>query len=238
MIHCIIIEDQTPAQEILKAYIEKISNLKLEGIFSDTLSAKEYLKTHVINLILLDVNLPKSSGMEFLSSSEKLPQIILTTAYTEYAVESYEYSVTDYLLKPFSFERFSKAILKVEGIISRGLKSENYSIDKELNSIYVKSNYELIKVATGDIFLIKSDNDYTEIIVRETKYLTSESLRQWNTKLNDRFCQVHKSYIVNLDHIEKIVADKVHLSNGQVVPIGRVYKKEFKKEIEKMGEFS
>jgi response regulator of citrate/malate metabolism len=114
MIRCIIIEDQPPAQRVLKKYISDIGNIVLNGTFADALQAMEFLKTSDIDLIFLDIHLPKISGIDFLKMLSTKPYVILTTAFPDYALESYEYDVTDYLLKPFSFERFVQAVSKVK----------------------------------------------------------------------------------------------------------------------------
>lgn len=230
---CIIIEDQAPAQHILQKYINNTENLNLEKTFYDALEAKAYLKDHPIDLVFLDINLPRFSGMEFLKSERSHPLTILTTAYSEFALESYQYNVVDYLLKPFSYERFSQAIGKVSAIT---WSVKQMGRDNELPNdkyIYVKSNHELLKTNQNDIIFIKSDSDYTEIVTASNKYLTSAPLKDWITKLNENFKQVHKSYIVNTSHLKKISHNKIHLTRDQVIPIGRAYKSHFMEKVVK-----
>jgi DNA-binding LytR/AlgR family response regulator len=223
--NCIIIEDQPPAQRILKKYITDIGTLTLKATFSNAIEAIAFLKVEAVDLIFLDIHLPKISGIDFLKMTQNPPHVILTTAFSDYALESYEFSVVDYLLKPYSFQRFVKAVAKVP------LKTEENAsqiIDNQRENIFIKSGYELIKITINDILFIKSDADYTEIIIENKKHLSSESLRYWEESLdNKQFVRVHKSYIVNTSKIEKIVGNQLHLANKNLVPIGRAYKEVF-----------
>ena len=226
---CIIIEDQPPAQRILKKFIKDIGTLELKATFSDALKALEFLKTEKVDLIFLDIHLPKISGLDFLKVLPNPPYIILTTAFSDYALESYEFNVVDYLLKPFSFQRFVKAVSKIptETIKTEISNSENASFRKE---IFIKSGYEHIKITVADIFFIKSDSDYTEITLANKKHLSSETLRYWTKELDENlFIRIHKSYLVNSNKIEKMVGNQLYLSNNQVVPMGRAYKESFMK---------
>jgi DNA-binding LytR/AlgR family response regulator len=216
--NCIIIEDQPPAQRILKKYIDDMGSLELKGTFSDTLEAMACLKTTSIDLMFLDIHLPKISGIDFLKSLPHPPHVILTTAFPDYALESYELDVVDYLLKPFSFQRFVKAIAKVPTDTTTPTRNE----------LFIKSGYEYIKIPISDILYIKSDADYTEIYLDHKKYLSSESLQHWLDYLQSfSFYRIHKSYIVHLPKIEKISGNRVFLPSEHVLPIGRAYKEEF-----------
>lgn len=227
--NCIIIEDQPPAQRILKKYIDDIGSLTLKATFSDAVQAMEFLKSETVELIFLDIHLPKISGIDFLKTMPHPPHIILTTAFPDYALESYEFNVVDYLLKPFSFQRFVKAVSKVpikSDVIPKQLTTENnLQIRKEL---FIKSGYEHIKITISDIIYIKSDADYTEIFIQAKKYLSSEPLRYWLENLDqNQFVRVHKSYIINTSKIVKISGNQVYLINDIVVPIGRAFKEPF-----------
>ena len=220
--NCIIIEDQPPAQRILKKYINDIGTLTLEETFSNAIDAATWLVSNSVDLIFLDIHLPKISGIDFLKIQQNSPYVILTTAFADYALESYEFNVVDYLLKPFSFERFVKAVSKVP-------TKEDISQPKpQRKNIFVKSGYELIKVTIDDILYIKSDADYTEIVVHEKKYLSNEPLRYWSETLDsEQFVRVHKSYIVNTQKIIKIVGNQLYIKDETIVPIGRSYKESF-----------
>jgi DNA-binding LytR/AlgR family response regulator len=220
--NCIIIEDQPPAQRILKKYINDIGTLTLKGTFSNAIEATTFLKTESMDLIFLDIHLPQISGIDFLKMLPNPPHIILTTAFSDYALESYEFSVVDYLLKPFSFQRFVKAISKVPIQIA-----EN-TISSQRKDIFIKSGYEFIKITIDDILFIKSDADYTEIITKNKKHLSSESLRYWQEHLdNEQFVRVHKSYIINTQKIRKVIGNQLFIDKEMSVPMGRAYKEIF-----------
>ena len=223
MLKCIIIEDQKPALEILKKYIHDTAGLYLIKAFSDTIEARKYLEENMVDLMFLDINLPQISGIDFLKVFDQHPPTILTTAYSTYALESYEYNVVDYLLKPFSFERFTQAVEKAHTFIQ--IKNE----EKETKNLelYIKTGHDIVKVKSRDVLHIKSDADYTEIFTDNEKYISSTSLKEWLTKLDGDFCQVHKSHIINLTYISKISQNKIYLLNNNVIPLGRSFKKDF-----------
>ncbi len=230
---CIIIEDQAPAQRILKKYIEDVGSLELLASFSNAIAALEFLKTNSVDLIFLDIHLPKISGMDFLRSLSHSPHIILTTAFPDYALESYDFRVVDYLLKPISFQRFVKAISKLPVERKPSEAPAPISTSKR-TSFFIKSGYEHVKVEVNAICYLKADADYTEIITASKKYLSSDSLRHWLDQLEpEQFVQIHKSYIVNMAQIEKVANNQVHLSNENALPIGRTYKEAFMKRIMK-----
>ncbi len=232
MIRCIIIEDQPPAQRVLKKFISDIGNMDLKGTFADALQAMDFLKTKEVDLIFLDIHLPKISGIDFLKALNHKPHVILTTAFSDYALESYEYDVVDYLLKPFSFERFVQAVSKVPVAI-RDKKID--TVAKENNSapeiLFIKSGYEHLRISTDDILFIQSEADYTEIFTSEKKHLTSHSLKYWlQTLPSGQFTQVHKSYIVNTRKILKVSGNSIYLDKQTFVPIGRAFKEGFVEE--------
>lgn len=232
MIRCIIIEDQPPAQRVLQKYIGDIDYMELKGVFSDALQAIQFLKTNKVDLMFLDIHLPKLSGIEFMKTMTYKPDIVLTTAFPDYALESYDYGVIDYLLKPFSFERFVKAVSKVT---SKKMNDQNETTIADQSSreeIFIKSGYEHVKVSVNDIIFIKSDADYTEIITIEKKHLSSEPLRFWTENLpTTKFPRIHKSYIVNTSKIEKVMGNQVTLAGEIKIPIGRAYKDHFMKSL-------
>lgn len=222
MIRCIIIEDQVPAQRILMHYLDQTPSIELLETFSNPIEAKTYLQTanHTIDLIFLDIHLPHLSGIELLKTLTSQPMVILTTAFSDYGVESYEFNVIDYLLKPFSFERFSKAVHKA-------IRAHQNNI-AEHPTIILKSGHEQFSIEIDRILYIKSELDYTEVHTLTKKYLSQHTLKYWLEKLSDRsFVQLHKSYIVHLKHIRKQSGNQVVLSNAHSLPIGRVFKSAF-----------
>lgn len=215
----IIIEDQAPAQRLLKTYISKYDELSLELTTNDPVEALTYLKKNAdIDIIFLDIHLPKLSGLELLELLPSYKYVILTTAFDKYAISGFNYNVVDYLLKPFPFERFSQAIDKV-------IKLENGQFNQKSNQILVKIDGYMTKIDSGKIIYIKSDGDYTFVYFRDSRKIVSLLLKFWEQELSPQnFTRIHKSYIVNLAEIDKISYTTVHI-NSMELPIGRVYKK-------------
>lgn len=226
-LNCIIIEDQRPAQEILEKYISEIGTLRLIGTYTDAITAMKALNNQTIDLIFLDIHLPKLSGIDFLKTLRQKPKVILTTAFPDYAIESYELDVEDYLLKPFSFQRFVKAVSKIKSEVSpdHDFKQPDQSIQED---IFIKSGHDHIRISTKDIIYLKSDTDYTEFHLTSQKYLSPERLKYWEEKLRDHnFVRIHKSYIINTSRLKKVAGSYVHFDNDVSLPIGRAYKEEF-----------
>ena len=229
MMRCIIVEDQPPAQRILRKFIQDVPTLELVAVFSDGLSTMEFLNKESVDLMFLDIHLPKINGLDFLKSIPDPPHVILTTAFSEYALEGYDLNVVDYLLKPFSFQRFLQAVNKVNAKHEQ-ITPKNNSV--HLSEIYVKSSHEHIKVLVEDIYTITSDSDYTEINLNDKKILSNESLRHWVEVLGgNHFFQIHKSHIINTRKIDRISGNLVQLTNGTKISIGRAYKDNFLKSI-------
>ena len=217
---CIIVEDQQPAQRILKKYIADIGSMTLVGTFGDAFQAMDFLQNESVDLMFLDINLPKLSGISFLKCLSDRPQVIMTTAYSEYALDGYELDVVDYLLKPFSFERFVKAVGKVRrnSDISGESKKEHF----------IKIGYEHIRIAFDDIIYLAADGDYCEVCLADKKHLSSEPMKKWLEILDaGEFYRIHKSYVVNSQKIIKLSGNQVHLLDEIVLPIGRTYREEF-----------
>lgn len=236
---CIIIEDQIPAQRILKTYIEDAGVLSLKGTFIDAIQALEFLKTEVVDIVFLDIHLPKISGIDFLQILPKEQNVIVTTAYPDYALKGYEFNILDYLLKPFSFQRFIKAVSRIElkSTDNRTIEPAKAHFESTNNFFFLKSGHEHLKITYDDIIYIKSDNDYTSIITSQKKHLVPITLSQWNTRLAaDKFYQVHKSYIINVGAILKVSGNQITLENGIKIPIGRTYKDAFMKDCIKKPE--
>ncbi len=227
---CIIVEDQPPAQRIMKKYISDVDSLALIGTFTDALQALAFLKEEEVDLMFLDIHLPKMSGIEFLKTIPDPPRVILTTAFPEFALESYEYGVIDYLLKPFSFARFVQAVEKAVNLKSKNI--DNVKPTDRNRDVFIKVGYEFIKVNTRDITHIKADGDYIEIYTRAKRYVAQDSLKKWTATLPPAdFCRVHKSYIVNQEQILKISSNRIILNGDIEIPIGRSYKEAFEQKV-------
>ena len=231
MTSCIIIEDQAPAQRILKKYIGDVEQLELKDTFGNALAALEYLKTNPVDLLFLDIHLPKLSGIDFLTILTPKPKVILTTAFPDYALKGYELNVTDYLLKPFSFERFFKAVSKViyreelVQIVTPPITTENTATTA--NFLFVKSGVDFQKIEIPTIQFIKSLGDYTQVFTRDRKHIITQPLKYWIERLPaEYFCQIHKSCVINVPHIQKVSGSQVYIGK-EVLPIGRTFRENF-----------
>ncbi len=223
MIHCIILEDEKPAQEVLLSYINKTPFLDCIGIYENGLDITQD-KLLQADILFLDVQLPELNGISYLKTITNPPKVIITTAYSNYAIEAFEESVVDYLLKPFSFERFFKAVNRVRNNIIQ----QNIQIDKNL---FLYSDKTLYNIQTDEILFLKAEVDYVKVVTAEKNILILDSLRNWNEKLEKfKFIQIHRSYIININKINKIQGNQVFIDNT-VIPIGKSYKELFMKKI-------
>jgi len=230
-----IIEDELPAQRVLKNYIEDVPYLELDGVFKSPVEAMEKLQTEDIDLLFLDINLPKISGLNFLRSLNHPPKVIITTAYPDYAHEGFELDVVDYLLKPFSFERFLKALSKLKNETGEEAADKRNERIASQRYAFVKADKTLHRVDFDRILYIESDKDYVKIVTEDKNLMLLQTLKHWGKMLPDNeFARVHKSFIVNIAHIDKIAGNQI-IIRSETIPIGRHYKKEFLKKIEPLS---
>jgi len=223
MIHCLILEDEKPAQEVLQSYINKTPFLDCIGIYENGLDITQD-KLQQADILFLDIQLPELNGLSFLKTITNPPKVIVTTAYPNYAIEAFEEATVDYLLKPFSFERFFKAVNRVKS----NLIHQKKEIDKNL---FLYSDKTLYNINIDDILFLKAEVDYVNVVAEEKSILILDSLRNWNEKLqNFRFMQIHRSYIINIDKITKIYGNQVFIDD-KAIPIGKTYKELFMKKI-------
>ncbi len=217
--NCIIIEDELPAQIVLKSYIRKVPDINLLETFQTALSANSYLKENSVDVIFLDINLPDISGLDFIKTVKNPPKIIITTAYPDYAVSSFELeTIVDYLVKPFSFDRFLKAITKAE----KRLNKKEEAVEREI--VLLNIDKTIHKIFLEDILYIESDRNYLTFFTENKKLTIIDSLKKWEEPLSKKgFMQIHKSYIINSKKVEKFTGSYVIISNKKL-PIGRTFK--------------
>ncbi|MEP7143451.1 MAG: LytTR family DNA-binding domain-containing protein [Ferruginibacter sp.] len=223
MIKCIIVEDEALAQHVIQSHLKQAGQFELVATCSNALEATEILANHEVDLIFLDIQLPGMTGLNFLRSLTDPPLIVLTTAYAEYALESYEFNVIDYLLKPISFERFSKAINKiVDGRLFTQVIKEKENLPPD--HIFIKSNNKFFKVNFSEIIYIEGMKDYLKIHTAEYKLVTHHTMGEMEKILPAKqFIRVHKSYIVAIAHIRIIYGNCVEMQK-ETIPIGNIYK--------------
>jgi two-component system LytT family response regulator len=231
---CIAIDDESKALDILELFIAKISFLDLQGKFRDPIQAMDFIIKNKPDLIFLDINMPELSGLQLLKTLVNPPLVILTTAYSEHALTGYELNVIDYLLKPFEFERFLKAVMKSKELFE--LKKENQRHWKKparrhADVIYLKCGTKTYRVKTDSILYIEGMGNYVTFHLPDKKLVIYMSIQEALSFLpEDLFCRIHKSYIVSLKHIDVIEKHRLLIKNNPI-PIGQTYRENFAKVI-------
>lgn len=225
--NCLIVDDELLAQEVIEHYLSRIEGMVLVGKCNNAIEAFAALNRHPVDLMFLDIKMPEITGLDFIRSLKHPPKIILTTAFTEYALEGYELDVSDYLLKPVSFERFIKAVDKVRRVQDQIAPTP--ILPAEADSFYVKSDRKLVKVIPSEIIYIESQKNYLYIHTTEQKILTYSTLNNMEESLNryDYLIRVHKSYMINKNLIRQIDNGIIILKTDAEIPLGASYRDDF-----------
>lgn len=220
-IKCVIIEDEPLATKVLADYVSQVPFLELQGTFKDAILAIEWLRENNTDLVFLDIHLPKLKGMAFLKTLTDPPAVIITTAYHQYAVEGFNLNVTDYLLKPFEFERFLVAVNKVKAATNeKQIIKENPPKD----FIFLSSQKKKIKILFSEIVYVESQQEYIKIVTTKKVYFSKMTTNEMESLLPAHlFKRIHRSYIISINKIESYTAEEV-LVNGISIPIGRSYR--------------
>jgi two-component system, LytTR family, response regulator len=219
---CIIVEDEPLAAKVLADYISQVPFLELQGTFKDAILATEFLHDHTVDLIFLDIHLPKLKGMAFLKTLTHPPAIIITTAYHQYAVEGFNLNVTDYLLKPFEFERFLIAVNKVR--MTQKEKPEVNEPEEKKDHLFLNVQKKKVKISFSDIVYIESQKEYIRIVTTKKEYISKMSTHEIESLLPVQlFKRIHRSFIVSVSKIDSYTAEEVEV-NGITIPIGRGYR--------------
>jgi len=225
-ITCMIVEDEPASQDILKHYIADVPDLVLTGVCNHALEANEVLAKEPVQVMFLDVNMPKLSGINFYKSLQRPPLVIFTTAYPEYAIEGFEVDAVDYLVKPFPFERFLRAVNKLRD------KLQAVSPSVSGNYILLNADKKLYKVKHGDIRFVEAFGDYVKVYLQDQLILVHETMQGMQQQLPESlFVRVHKSFIIALDHFQYIDGNMV-IVGSKSIPIGQTYKNDFLKRIQ------
>lgn len=246
MIRCIAIDDEPLALRQVKNYIERIEKLDLVALCSNAIEAQELLKQEQVDLLFVDINMPDINGIDFVRGLTDPPLVIFTTAYSEYALEGFRLNAVDYLLKPFSFDDFSRAAEKACSLRElHRMRDERAasvstieSIDEASDNndyISIKSDYKVNLVRYNDIIYIESVGEYIRLHLKDgSKLTTLFRLKNMETELPQKnFMRVHRSYIVNIDYVSSFARGKIYLSNGDYVPISINYRDTFREHFEK-----
>ncbi len=223
--NCIIIEDEPLAAELLEEYVSQVNFVHLLAVCNDAIQALEFMRTEKVDLIFLDIHLPKLKGLDFLASLKNPPSVIITTAYNEYAIQGYEYNVIDYLLKPIDFGRFIKAINKLKNINSPEQAMPSVLAEEpERPFIFVNADKKRVKVYLDEIVYLEGDREYVKIVTRENSIRTKMQISKADSlTVKGNFIRVHRSFIVASKEIVSYSATDIEVK-GKSIPIGRSYK--------------
>ena len=223
MIYAVAIDDEPKALKVIELHVSKLRNIELVTQFTDPVMALSFLRENPVDLIFLDINMTRMTGMDLLQELKFQPLLVFTTAYPEYALESYSFNAIDYLLKPFEFDRFKIAVEKVE----ERLRSRE---DKQVH-FFIRDGYKNIKIFFEDILLIKGSGNYLDIITKEKKYSPRMTFSDISGNLpSSQFSRIHQSFIVNINAIDKVENNHVFLE-GHKIPISNSYREIFFKRL-------
>lgn len=229
---CVIIEDEQLAIDLLLSYIDKIPYVSCIGVFSNALEAYSFLANNVVDILFVDIEMPGMKGTEFVQSLNRPYKVIFTTAYDSYAMDAFDLSVIDYLLKPIEFSRFVQAINKASMYSLNSTKEYNIDKIEKLDKLFIKVDNKIINLALKDILYIQGMQKYIQIHTKEKKYTTLLSMFKLIESLpSESFFRVHKSFIVNVDNISSIEGNMIRI-NDDVIPISKGQKESFFKGLE------
>jgi DNA-binding LytR/AlgR family response regulator len=237
-VQVLIVDDEPIAQSILESYFLKLSGFEIAGKCKNALEAFSFLSKYTIDIMMLDINMPEINGIEFLKTIKEPPNVIFTTAHSEFAVESYEHNAIDYLIKPISFERFMKAINKLLELIQSESKTQAAAPaavpDQKDNIIFVKSNGKLIKVDITELSFVEGLRDYVCLWTEKQKIVVHSTMKHMEELLSrfPAFLRVHKSYIINLNYISEVDGNCIRIKD-QSITIGNTYREEINKLFDK-----
>ena len=219
-IKCIIIDDEPLAVDLLKHYAENNADLQLELATTEVFAAIDFLKSYKVDLIFTDIQMPDLTGIQLMKVLDQSQKFILTTAYPDYALESFNYNVIDYLLKPISKEKFDQSIIKFKSLFE-------VKIQTNKDYLFVKSEGRQVKIVFDDILYVEGLKDYLKIITKTSKLLVLETMKSFEERLPSNFKRVHRSYLINTNHLTAIDGNSVYIQD-KLIPIGETYRKDFK----------
>lgn len=231
MIRCVVIDDELPARELIALHLSNLDGFELLARFDNALDGFNFLQKNAVDLVFLDIQMPRVSGLELIRSLKVCPRIILTTAYREYAVEAFELDVMDYLIKPVTQERFMKAISRFNYYNNALLERPEVSNSFDTAYIFLKVGKGQTKIFLKDILYIEGLKDFIRVHTSQKVFIASERMSYMEEKLpENRFARVHKSFIVAIDKINVVQAEQVIIGDI-IIPVGRVFKNEFMKKV-------
>jgi len=233
-IKCLIVDDEPPAREVIKRYVEELPTLELVGMSANAIQAMTVLQQQPIDLIFLDIQMPQLNGTDFLKTLKNAPKVIFTTAHSEYALEGYELDIVDYLLKPVRFDRFLKAVNKAFPHFNSQQYPALKSVEQETVSesfVYFRADRKMIKVLLNDILYVESMKDYVKVVTAANTIITRQSISSVEAMLpENRFIRIHRSFIVSVGKIKSFTNELIEIDKTEI-PIGKLYRNEVMKVI-------
>ena len=236
-IHCLAVDDEPPALQVIEKYIHAIPSLQLDGTCGNAVDALALLQSNSIDLLFLDIQMPHILGTDFMRTLTNPPRVIFTTAFRKFAVEGFDLDAVDYLLKPISFERFLKAVNKVMKLnlaVNENVQ-QNITSKKESENefIYLRADRKNIKVNLSDLLFIESLKDYIKVVTKDKTFVTKHSISALEENLLSSFIRIHRSFIVSLNKIESFTSELIQIGKYEL-PISRSYRHEVEKVLKKV----
>ncbi len=227
----LIVDDEPIARDILTEYVVKVPDIELAGTCANAVEVFAFLNKHEVDILLLDINMPEITGIELLQTLRNPPMVIFTTAYSEYAVESYELDAIDYLLKPIAFDRFVQAINKV---LSKKTDTVSSQKTQTEDSFFVKSDGKLVKVLLNELYYVEALKDYVKLWLKDSSLIVHSTMKNMEEQLKryDSFLRVHKSFLINLSHVTEVEGNMLKLG-AYTTLVGNTYKEEVMKVLTK-----
>jgi len=227
VINCIILDDEPMAVALLSKYVDKIQNLNLVKATTNPFEVLEFTNSNSVDIIFIDIQMPELTGIQLMEMLGNKTKFVITSAYSEYALQGYEHNVIDYLLKPVSFDRFYKAVIKVQEVFKeQTFTNVITSEEKSDDFLFVKTDGKLIKINLNDLQFVEGLKDYLYLHLKNEKLIVLDTLKDFELKLPNNFMRIHKSYIVRLDQIESIERNRIFIQN-KIIPVGDTYKTKF-----------
>lgn len=227
VINCIILDDEPMAVALLSKYVDKIQNLNLVKATTNPFEVLEFTNNNSVDFIFIDIQMPELTGIQLMEMLGNKTKFVITSAYSEYALQGYEHNVIDYLLKPVSFDRFYKAVVKVQEIFKEQIFTNVITAEEKSDEfLFVKTDGKLIKINLNDLQFVEGLKDYLYLHLKNEKLIVLDTLKDFELKLPNNFMRVHKSYIVRLDQIESIERNRIFIQN-KIIPVGDTYKTKF-----------
>ncbi len=228
-ITCVILDDEPMAVALLSKYVEKISNFELIKATTSAFEVLELIASVKVDVLFVDIQMPDFTGIQIMELTGNKTKFVITSAYSEYALQGYEHNVVDYLLKPISFDRFYKSVLKIQTLFKKTPPESSETIrieEKQEDFLFVKTDGRLVKISLSELQFIEGLKDYVYLHLKTEKLIVLDTMKEFEGKLPAEFMRVHKSYIIRLDQIASIERNRIFIQN-KIIPIGETYKSRF-----------